>query len=137
MISVKALCVGREADTGKESVDSVIFAEGKGIEGDSSMETGLVGVLSFEEIKTLRRGGTLVKFGAFGENIVIDGIESDEFSMGERLELGEALLEIVKAEARPTIGVERRGSLYVPRVAVAARVLRGGELHVGEEVHER
>ncbi len=136
MISVKALCVGREAGTGKESVDSVVLQEGKGIEGDASMETGLLHVLSFDEIKALRRGGTLVKFGAFGENIVIDGMDWDAFEEGERLRLGETLLEIVKAEARPTIGIERRGSLFVPRVAVSARVLTGGELRVGEEVHE-
>ncbi len=135
MISVKALCIGREADAGKESVDSVVLMEGKGIEGDASMETGLLHVLSFDEIKTLRRGGTLVKFGAFGENIVIDGIPSEGFVAGATLKLGDTSLEIVEAEARPTIGIEKRGSLFVPRVAVKARVLTGGELRVGEEVH--
>ena len=75
--------------------------------------------------------------GAFGENILIEGIDLKTLPVGSQLQVGQATIELTQ------IGKEchnrchiyyRMGDCIMPREGVFAKVLTGGEIRQGDEV---
>lgn len=82
-----------------------------------------------------------VEPGLFGENLVIDGIDSAKLHIGDRLSMAEVLLEITAARIPCATLATRIGDPnFVPRFRDAGqpgfycRVLQGGMLKAGESV---
>jgi molybdenum cofactor synthesis domain-containing protein len=89
----------------------------------------------------MRAKGLTLKPGAFGENLVIDGLNTDEIGVGSRLKIGPVLLELTQigkvCHTRCAI-YYTTGDCIMPRTGLFARVLEGGELYPGmtaEVVH--
>lgn len=88
--------------------------------------------------------GRPVSPGQFGENLTIDGLENGVLAIGDRLKIGEVLLEVT-APRMPcaTFAAHMGDATFVKRYAKAARpgaycrVLSGGFLSVGEEIEIR
>jgi len=83
--------------------------------------------------------------GMMGENIIVDGIDMMSLSIGTRLEVSEALLEITEIrnpcyqlnEMHPNLleAVETSGTGHDPRNAgMLARILKGGRVIPGNPV---
>src|ERR1035437_6392610 len=85
----------------------------------------------------MRAKGLNLKPGAFGENLVIDGLDCDELGVGSQLRVGPVLLELTQigkvCHTRCAI-YYTTGDCIMPRTGLFARVLEGGELIPGAPV---
>jgi len=85
----------------------------------------------------MRAKGLKLRPGAFGENLVIDGIEIDQLGVGSQLRVGPVLLEMTQigkvCHTRCAI-YYTAGDCIMPRTGLFARVLEGGTLHPGLSV---
>ncbi|MBA4796444.1 MAG: MOSC domain-containing protein [Rhizobiales bacterium] len=85
--------------------------------------------------------GRDLPFGTFGENLVIEGVESAILAAGDRLAIGEVLLEITSARIPCATFAAKMGEpTFVKRYTRAARpgayarVLQGGMVEAGQSV---
>ena len=90
---VKAICISERKGTAKQEVPEVYLAENWGIEGDAHAGNWhrQVSLLAFEEIEDFRARGANVDFGAFGENLIVEGIGTPlkVLPVGTHLQLGD------------------------------------------------
>jgi MOSC domain-containing protein YiiM len=82
--------------------------------------------------------GAKVSPGNFAENITTEGIELLELSVGSKLKLGESVeLEITqfgkKCHSRCEI-FEQVGDCIMPREGVFAKVIKAGQINVGDVI---
>ena len=98
MRKVLAICISKHKGTLKNEVSEANFIEEFGIEGDAHAGKWhrQVSLLAFEKIDDFRNKGGNVDFGAFGENLVVDGIELHKLPVGQQLQVGEVLLEVTQ-----------------------------------------
>ena len=91
-IEVLAVCISEKKGTEKKEVEKIILKEDWGIEGDAHAGKWhrQVSLLAFEKIDAFRKKGAEVDFGAFGENIIVGGVDLRSLPVGTVLEIGEA-----------------------------------------------
>ena len=106
MGKILAICTSPKRGTVKTEVPSAVLTPEWGIVSDAHGGNWhrQVSLLSAEKIEAFRKK-IWVDYGAFGENLVIEGF--------------------IK---------QQTGECIMPREGVFARVLKGGEIHVGDEV---
>lgn len=85
--------------------------------------------------------GRDLPYGTFGENLVIEGLESVMLAAGDRLAIGEVLLEVTSARIPCATFAAKMGEpTFVKRYTRAgrpgayARVLQGGMVEAGQSV---
>lgn len=137
MGNVKAVCVSPAKGTQKTNVGSALFIEDWGIENDAHAGKWhrQVSLLSRDRIEEYRAKGADVSDGAFGENLVVSGIDFRTLPVGTRFGCGEVLLELTQIGKECHSGCEiykQMGDCIMPREGVFARVLRGGRISVGD-----
>lgn len=144
MGEIKAICISEKRGTQKKYIDSAYLKENWGIEGDAHAGDWhrQVSLLSYNKIEDFKKLGVQVDHGAFGENIVAEGLDFAKMPVGTRLKAGEALLEITQIgkECHTHCAIYHAvGDCIMPREGVFAKVLKGGEIKVGDnlEVIER
>jgi len=138
---IVAVCTSAKKHVQKEAVGEVFLVEEKGIEGDAHFGFGhrQVSLLADESVEKMRaRGLSDLRPGAFGENLVTQGIDLLSFAIGDRLRVGdEVLLEVTQ------IGKEcvdrcaiyyAAGDCIMPREGIFARVVEGGTVKPGDEI---
>ncbi len=86
MSKVRAICISEKKGTAKVQVPKAEFIEDFGIKGDAHAGKWhrQVSLLAFEKIEDFRADGGNVDFGAFGENLVVDGIELNKLPIGQK-----------------------------------------------------
>ncbi|MGE9971145.1 MOSC domain-containing protein [Candidatus Pseudoscillospira sp. SGI.172] len=139
MSKIKAICISEKKGTQKHPVDSANLVEDWGIEGDAHAGHWhrQVSLLSFEKVEAFRARGARVDFGAFGENLVVEGFDFRSLPVGTRFQCGGVLLEMTQIgkECHAHCAIYQvMGDCIMPREGVFARVIRGGKLHVGDEL---
>ncbi|MCI5703942.1 MAG: molybdopterin-binding protein [Pseudoflavonifractor sp.] len=139
MSKIKAICISEKKGTQKHPVDSANLVEDWGIEGDAHAGHWhrQVSLLSFEKVEAFRARGARVDFGAFGENLVVEGFDFRSLPVGTRFQCGGVLLEMTQIgkECHAHCAIYQvMGDCIMPREGVFARVIQGGELHVGDEL---
>ncbi|MCD8108896.1 MAG: MOSC domain-containing protein, partial [Clostridiales bacterium] len=95
-----------------------------------------VSLLSFEKIEEFRKRGANVDFGAFGENIIVEGYDFKNLPVGTRFRCGTALLEMTQIgkECHSHCEIYKiMGDCIMPREGVFTKVLEGGTISVGDE----
>ena len=137
MGTIHALCVSEKKGTLKQPVDTVLFQTEWGIAGDAHAGSWhrQVSFLGLKEIENFRKLGVDVPFGAFGENVVADGVRFKELPVGTRLRAGEAWFEITQIGKECHKGCairEQVGDCIMPREGVFGRVLHGGWVRMGD-----
>lgn len=139
MAVIEALCISSHRGTQKEQVAAATFVPDWGIEGDAHAGHWhrQVSLLASEQIEAFRARGADVGPGAFGENMVVRGIDFARLPVGTRLQSGTVLLELTQigkeCHQHCTI-YQAVGDCIMPRQGVFAKVLEGGTLHVGDEL---
>jgi len=110
-----------------------------GIEGDAHAGSWhrQVSLLSYDRVEEFRARGAEVTEGAFGENLLVEGVDLRSLPVGTRLRCGGALLEITQVgkECHNHCAIYHAvGDCIMPREGVFARVLQGGDIRTGDEV---
>ena len=141
MGKVIAICISEKKGTQKVQVPSAVLKEGWGIEGDAHAGNWhrQVSLLGLEKIEAFRERGADVEFGAFGENLVIEGFDFRNLPVGTRFRIGDVLLEMTQIgkECHTHCAIYHMvGDCIMPREGVFSKVLCGGEIKVGDEVRE-
>ena len=138
MSKVLAICISKHKGTLKNEVSEANFIEEFGIEGDAHAGKWhrQVSLLAFEKIDDFRNKGGNVDFGAFGENLVVDGIELNKLPVGQQLQVGEVLLEVTQIgkECHDKCAIYYQvGECIMPKNGIFTRVLKGGKVKVGDQ----
>ena len=138
MSKVLAICISKHKGTLKNEVSEANFIEEFGIEGDAHAGKWhrQVSLLAFEKIDDFRNKGGNVDFGAFGENLVEDGIELHKLPVGQQLQVGEVLLEVTQIgkECHDKCAIYYQvGECIMPKNGIFTRVLKGGKVKVGDQ----
>jgi len=140
MGTVKAICLSAEKGTAKRDVGQAELVAQHGLNGDAHAGDWhrQVSLLSLQKIDAFRAKGAEVEYGAFGENIVVDGIDFASLPVGTVFRCGEALLEMTQIgkECHSHCAIfHRMGDCIMPREGVFARVLHGGMIKNGDDIN--
>lgn len=123
----------------KHNVGKVKLIEDYGIENDAHAGKWhrQVSLLSHEKIEAFRAKGAEVKDGAFGENIVVSGIDFKTLPVGTRFKCNDVILEMTQIGKECHHGCEifrKMGECIMPKEGVFAKIIQGGEIAVGDEM---
>jgi molybdopterin adenylyltransferase len=133
------VCISAKKGVAKHEAPSVTVLVEHGVEGDAHAGDWhrQISLLAHADIEFMRAKGLNLKPGAFGENLVIDGLDCDDLGVGSQLRVGPVLLELTQigkvCHTRCAI-YYTTGDCIMPRTGLFARVLEGGELHTGVPV---
>lgn len=138
---VLAVCVSEKKGTLKQEVSVATFVEDWGIEGDAHAGKWhrQVSLLSFEKIEEFRAKGANVEFGAFGENLVVEGFDLRKLPVGTRFAVGEVVLELTQIgkECHSHCAIYQEvGDCIMPREGVFTKVLKGGIVRPGDGIRK-
>lgn len=139
MGTVIAVCSSNVRGIQKTSINSGKFSAEWGLMGDAHGGAWhrQVSLLSADKIEEFNQKGANVTPGAFGENIIVEGIDFRSLPVGTLLRCNDALFEMTQ------IGKEchshcqiyhRMGDCIMPREGVFARVVQDGTVSVGDEM---
>ena len=136
-----AICISEKKGTQKVPVESAVLRVNHGIEEDAHAGNWhrQVSLLGLEKIEAFRERGADVDFGAFGENLIIEGFDFRNLPVGTRFRIGDVLLEMTQIgkECHTHCAIYHLvGDCIMPREGVFAKVLEGGEIKPGDEVVE-
>ena len=133
------VCTSAKKGIAKHEAPSVSVLVEYGVEGDAHAGDShrQISLLSKTDIEFMRAKGLNLKPGAFGENLIIDGIDCDEIGVGSQLRIGSVLLELTQigkvCPTRCAINNTTSDSI-MPGSGMFARVLEGGTLQPGMPV---
>lgn len=140
MGKILAICTSEKKGTQKKPIDTARLIEDWGIEKDAhgGKWHRQVSLLSFEKIEAFREKGAEVDFGAFGENLVVEGFNLSQIPVGSQFQIGEAVLELTQIgkECHNHCAIYQAvGDCIMPREGVFTKVIKGGEIKTGDEIH--
>lgn len=137
MGKVIAVCTSPAKGTQKTNIGSAVFIEDFGIEGDAHAGKWhrQVSLLSYDRIEEFRAKGALIADGAFGENLVAEGIDFKTLPIGTRFQCNDVVLELTQIGKECHHGCEifqKMGDCIMPREGVFTKVIKGGRITVGD-----
>lgn len=136
---VHSICISEKKGTQKHEVPEAVVTTDWGIEGDAHAGKWhrQVSLLGLEQIEEFRARGAQVEFGAFGENLVVEGFHLRTLPIGTIFQIGDVVLEMTQIgkECHSHCEIYKvMGDCIMPREGVFARVLRGGTIKKGDEI---
>ncbi|MBC5735438.1 MOSC domain-containing protein [Lawsonibacter faecis] len=139
MGKVIAVCISEKKGTQKHAVPSAKFLPDWGIENDAHAGKWhrQVSLLSHDKVEAFRARGAEVASGAFGENLVVEGIDFAALPIGTRFQCNDVLLELTQIGKECHSHCEifkKMGECIMPTQGVFTRVLQGGEISEGDEL---
>ena len=137
--TIMAVCVSDEKGTAKKNVQKARLLEEHGIENDAHAGNWhrQVSLLSHEKVEDFKKRGADVQQGAFGENLLVSGLDLRTLPVGTRLRSGEIEMEVTQIgkECHAHCAIYHQvGDCIMPREGIFARVLHGGEIAVGDDI---
>lgn len=134
-----AVCISEKKGTQKKNVHSAEFIREFGIKEDAHAGKWhrQVSLLSYDKIEAFKRLGAEVTEGAFGENLIVEGIDFRSLPIGTKFQCNDVLLELTQIGKECHTGCEiykKMGDCIMPREGVFARVLSGGTISEGDEL---
>lgn len=139
MGKIIATCISTKKGTQKKNVHSVKLIEDWGIENDAHAGKWhrQVSLLSNEKIEEFKARGAKVDQGAFGENLIVEGIDFKALPIGTRFKCNDVILELTQIGKECHSGCEIykiMGDCIMPREGVFAKVISGGNISEGDEL---
>ena len=136
---IKAVCLSEAKGTEKRPVASVTLIANHGLFGDAHAGNWhrQVSLLSADKVDEFNARGGKAEIGAFGENILVSGIDFKNLPVGSILRAGEVVLKMsqIGKECHSHCQIFHRvGDCIMPREGVFATVEHGGELYAGMEL---
>ena len=95
---IKAICISKQKGTEKHPVQDIEIIENYGLENDAHAGKWhrQVSLLSYEKREEFKAKGANVEDGAFGENLLVSGIEFTSYPVGTQFKIGDVLLELTQ-----------------------------------------
>ncbi|MBE5979534.1 MAG: MOSC domain-containing protein [Paenibacillaceae bacterium] len=139
MGKIIAVCISEKKGTQKKNVHMAEFIKEYGINGDAHAGKWhrQVSLLSNDKIEAFKDRGAEVAEGAFGENLIVEGIDFRSLPVGTRFQCNDVLLELTQIGKECHTGCEiyhKMGDCIMPREGVFARVLSGGIIREGDDM---
>ena len=137
MGKIRAICISEKRGTQKRSIPEAEFIEDWGIKGDAHAGKWhrQVSLLSYDKIEEFRKKGAQVANGAFGENLVVEGIDFKTLPIGTIFQCNDVILELTQIGKECHHGCEifqKMGDCIMPREGVFAKVIKGGVIEAGD-----
>lgn len=131
--TIVSINISEKQGTQKKPVAEAVLKPDHGIEGDAHARNWhrQVSLLADEDIETMRGKGIELACGDFAENITTRGVDLSSLSVGTRLHMGPAVLEVTQIgkECHQHCAVFKAvGDCVMPRKGIFARVLEGGTI---------
>ena len=138
--TVRGICISKKRQTPKSEVCKAEFLTDWSIENDAHAGNWhrQVSLLSYDKIEEFRKKGAEVDFGAFGENLIVEGFDFRSLPVGTKFHCNDVVLEMTQ------IGKEchnhcqifkKMGDCIMPREGVFAKVLQNGTISVGDTIY--
>ena len=138
---IAAVCISRKKGTPKKDIEKSFVIKGFGLAYDahagSERQVSLLPLESVLKFRERTEGKIEIPYGAFGENLLTEGIDYAQCPVGTRLRCGEVLLEITqigKLCHSDCMIRQTAGDCIMPREGVFAKVLEGGYIKVDDKV---
>ncbi|MGY3748689.1 MOSC domain-containing protein [Vagococcus acidifermentans] len=140
MPTINALCLSEIKGVAKKPVAEVEVIADFGFKNDAHAGKWhrQVSLLGRENIDAFIKKGAPVVDGSFGENMIIEGIDLWHLPIGTQLVSGDIRLEVTQIGKKCHKGCAIRdivGDCIMPREGIFTKVLSGGRLKVGDEIH--
>lgn len=137
---IRAICISPGRGTPKSPIDEGEFIAGHGLKGDAHAGDWhrQVSLLALEKIDTFRSRGAEIEDGTFGENLVVEGMDFSYMPEGTILRSGEVVFEITQIgkECHNHCAIYKRvGDCIMPREGIFVKVIHGGTIKTGDEIH--
>ena len=137
MGKIVAICKSEKKGTAKTCIEEVNLIYDFGLEGDAHAGKWhrQVSLLELKKIEDFIAQGGNVKFGDFGENIVIEDIVIDKLEIGQRISIGDTVLEVTQIGKQCHTKCEifhRVGKCIMPIHGVFAKVIKGGKIKIND-----
>lgn len=135
-----SISLSEEKGTKKSNVQRARLIENFGLEKDAHAGDWerQISLLPYESFQKLDEDLKQLKPGDFAENITTQGIDFSSLKIGDRIRIGrEILLEVsqIGKECHDACHIkEIVGDCIMPREGVFAKVVRGGQVEIGEEI---
>ena len=140
-----AVCVSEKKGTKKHPVPYAVLKKEHGIIGDAhagDRRAGFrhrqVSLLADESADKMRAKGAELSAGDFAENILTKNIDLKSLSIGTRIHIGTAELEVTQIGKECHYDCEIRrltGQCVMPTEGIFAKVIKGGEIKAGDEIY--
>lgn len=136
---VKAVCISERRGTEKKVVTQAELQAGYGIVNDAHAGKWhrQVSLLSYDKVQEFNARGGQAHTGAFGENILVEGLDFKNLPVGTKLFCGDVILKMTQIgkECHTHCQIYQRvGDCIMPREGVFAEVLQGGTIKPGDEM---
>lgn len=136
---VKAVCISERRGTEKTAVAQAELQAGYGIVNDAHAGKWhrQVSLLSYDKVQEFNARGGQAHVGAFGENILVEGLDFKNLPVGTKLFCGDVILKMTQIgkECHTHCQIYQRvGDCIMPREGVFAEVLQGGTIKPGDEM---
>ena len=135
---VAAVCIADRTGVPKHAVFEVELVENRGVAGDAHAGPGhrQVSLLAAEAVALMAaKLGRRLAPGAFGENVLVAGLDLCGVKVGDHVRLGPAEVEVTQIgkECHSRCAIyHAAGDCIMPREGVFGRVVRGGPLRAGD-----
>ncbi len=139
MGKVYAVCISEIKGVQKINIHTASFIENFGIEKDAHAGNWhrQVSLLSYEKIEEFKARGAVVEDGAFGENLIVSGIDFRNCPIGTKFRCNDVILELTQIgkECHSGCAIYKiMGDCIMPREGVFTRVLHGGVISENDEL---
>jgi len=116
-----------------------LLLEELGIEGDAhaGFMHRQVSLIAVEDIRTMMEKLPDLVPGSFAENLTTEGFDLSALKIGDRLKVGETILEVsqIGKECHTKCEVFRKtGDCIMPKKGIFTRVIKGGKVKTGDTV---
>jgi molybdenum cofactor synthesis domain-containing protein len=132
--------VSEQVGIPKTPVDSIELVAGQGLAGDAHAGDWhrQVSLLDYADFSNMQQRMGDLHFGAFAENLIIEGIDFSVMGLGSCLRLGRdaeiRISQIGKDCHTPCAIYHSTGDCIMPRAGLFARVVKGGKIALGNPV---
>ena len=140
MATIAAVCISEKKGTQKINIREGILIDDFGLKGDAHAGKWhrQVSLISKEKIDNFKAKGVDIDDGAFGENIIVDGIDCAKLPVGTRLKINDdIILEVTQIgkECHSHCNIYKVvGDCIMPREGIFTVVIKGGKIKVGDRI---